>query len=177
MRLLFAAAAVCLFVPLVAVTGGCGESEERIARERAEAAKIARQDERLKQLERDLKRQRSSPAPAGGSPQPSPAQPRTPPPAPPGDGSVGTWPAGVEAYTVILASEATRSGAEAKAREAANAGEAAGVLRSDDYSSLRPGYWVAYVGQSSTADEAGREAARLKGLGYPSAYPRLVSDG
>ena len=120
MRLLFAAAAVCLFVPLVAVTGGCGESEERIARERAEAAKIARQDERLKQLERDLKRQRSSPTPAGGSPQPSPAQPRPPQPAPPGDGSVGTWPAGVEAYDSPHPPVTATSGTNRQTAAAAN---------------------------------------------------------
>jgi len=90
---------------------------------------------------------------------------------------VSTWPAGVDAYTVILASEATRGAAEATAQRATNAGEPAGVLHSDDYSSLRPGYWVAYVGQSSTAGEAGREATRLRSAGYSSAYPKLVSDG
>ena len=165
MRRPIAAGAIC---PLLSLAAGGGESEGRIARERAEAAKIARQEERLKQLEHELKRRPSSPAASS-----APSQPTPPPasrPTPSSGGSVGTWPAGVDAYTVVLASEAT-------AQRAANASEPAGVLRSDDYSSLRPGYWVAYVGQSSTADEAGREAARLRGVGYSSAYPRLVSDG
>lgn len=175
MRRKVAAGAVCLLLPLGLIAAGCGDSEERIARERAEAAKIARQEERLKQLERELKRRPSAPAPSSAPPQSGPP-PAAPPTQPSGDG-VPTWPAGVDAYTVILASEATRGAAEATAQRAASAGEPAGVLRSDDYSSLRPGYWVAYVGQSSTAGEAGREAARLKGVGYPSAYPRLVSDG
>jgi TIR domain/SPOR domain len=84
-----------------------------------------------------------------------------------------TWPADVSAYTVILASESNRAAAEAAA-ERAPAGASPGILRSDDYASLRPGYWVAFSGRYTTETEAQEATERLRGQGFSDAYPRYV---
>ena len=48
------------------------------------------------------------------------------------------------------------------------------MLHSDDYTSLEPGFWVAYVGPFP--DVAGAEAAKaeLVAGGYTAAYSRCV---
>lgn len=82
----------------------------------------------------------------------------------------------MNAWTVVLASEATRSLAELaveKAEVIEGQGMKVGVLHSDDYSSLRAGYWVAFVGQFDSADEAEAAALRYRGQ-FPTAYPRFV---
>ena len=49
------------------------------------------------------------------------------------------------------------------------------MLHSDDYSSLNPGFWVAYVGPVSTTSAAPRRAVgELAAAGYTAAYPRCV---
>ena len=82
-------------------------------------------------------------------------------------GGVAQWPAGKTAWTVILASKGSRAEAETEAR---TAGADAGVLHSDDYSSLRKGYWVAFAGQYPD-QEAAQAAAEAKG---GDAYARRV---
>jgi hypothetical protein len=124
------------------------------------------------------------PAPAPGAETPAP--PATPAqPEPPAGGAPGqdepasgnapqTWPAGKSAYTVILLSTDQRVGADRKANEVAAAGLPAGVLRSNDYPSLRPGYWVVFVGQYDSLREASRRADRIADRGFPGGYPRYV---
>jgi hypothetical protein len=112
-------------------------------------------------------------APGASEPTPEPPAPDTEPAA----GDVGSWPAGTSAYTVVLLSAGTREAAEQEAREAASQGIDAGVLRSDDYSSLRAGYWVAYGGRFDGQDEAQSEAERYASLGFPGAYVRFVNGG
>ena len=140
-------------------------------------------------------------APAPVTPAPTPTPPTTPPPettppegqtpppeaapsptTPPedtapdsggGDG-IGKWPAGESAHTVILLSTDQRVGAERKAREVADAGFPAGLLRSNRYPSLNPGYWVVFVGQYDSASEASEKAEDLADQGYPGGYPRFV---
>jgi hypothetical protein len=75
---------------------------------------------------------------------------------------------------VVLASAANRADAEAVA-ERAPAGSPRGVLLSDNYASLNPGYWVAFSGQYTTEDEAARAAERLRGQEFRGAYARDVS--
>ena len=91
-----------------------------------------------------------------------------------GPGETLTWPSGESGYTAVLASVADRDAAEDAARRARQAGIDAGVLSSDDYDSLRPGYWVAFAGRLSSAEEAEEAAARHRGQGFPDAYPRQV---
>ncbi len=49
-----------------------------------------------------------------------------------------------------------------------------GVLHSDDYTSLEPGFWVAYVGPFDDVGGAQAAVGDLQGAGYTAAYPRCV---
>jgi len=163
----------------VLLLGGCGgkdeqASEERIQRERAEAAVIAKQDERIKQLQREQRDLRR------GSTRPPPVAERTPNQGK-SDSSSGAssrpsddWPGG-SAYTTILASKGSESEAQRIQAAASGRGLDAGVLYSTNYRSLRPGYWVVFSGTSSSKQDADRRTARAKALGYGGAYPRFVS--
>ncbi|HWT25240.1 MAG TPA: SPOR domain-containing protein, partial [Solirubrobacteraceae bacterium] len=86
---------------------------------------------------------------------------------------VATWPQGEAGWTVVLASERSRSRAAAKARRFSNAGTSGvGILDSDDFASLAGGYWVVYAGRYG-----GRRAAEdaLQGVDAPDAYVRQVT--
>lgn len=84
---------------------------------------------------------------------------------------LGTWPEDEEGYTVIVASKETQSEAEEFGHRALDAGLAEpGVLNSDDYPTLRPGYWVAYVGRFSTAGDAAALLPQVETAGFPDAY-------
>jgi septal ring-binding cell division protein DamX len=76
-------------------------------------------------------------------------------------------------YTVIIKSSTTRSGAEATAQQAQNAGEDVGILKSDDYSSLNKGYYVVFSGVYATEDEAEAALDDLKSS-YHDAYIRQI---
>lgn len=93
--------------------------------------------------------------------------------------TTGTWPAGQSGYTVVLASVPEGQGrapADAAAARASSAGlPSVGVLRSSDFSSLRPGYWVAYAGVYSTLQEARGALPQAQAAGFASAYTRRVS--
>jgi hypothetical protein len=86
------------------------------------------------------------------------------------------WPAGTAAYTVILKSDsqATMDRSEAESFAAGVTQGAAGVLNSDNYSSLRPGWWAVFLGQYDDADSAKAAAADLR-PSYPGAYARYVA--
>ncbi|HEX6780842.1 MAG TPA: hypothetical protein VF125_02295 [Solirubrobacterales bacterium] len=87
-----------------------------------------------------------------------------------------SWPDRVSAWTVVLASEATRGLAEAaveKAKRVPSRGLNIGILHSDDYVSLRPGFWVAFAGQYDSVDEAQQAAERYRGQ-FPSTYQRFI---
>ncbi len=108
------------------------------------------------------------------SPTPSPANGATPLPSatPSTTGSaIAQWPAGRTAYTVVIASNPSRAQAEQRARkEASQGGGEVGVLHSDDYSSLRKGYWVVFSGQYPSRQQAA-DAAQSRGS---EAYARRV---
>jgi hypothetical protein len=75
------------------------------------------------------------------------------------------WPAGKSGWTVVLASDTSESGARAKADRFATGGIArVGVLDSDDFASLKGGFWVVFAGrydsQSEAADALDRVDAR-----------------
>lgn len=109
--------------------------------------------------------------PATGTATATPAPGATATPAPQ---TVGTWPEGEEAWTVILLSGDNEDAARRRAEELAAGGTPVGVLRSDDFSSLRPGYWVVFSGQYETSEEAEAAAAGL-GAAAAGSYVRLVS--
>jgi len=111
-----------------------------------------------------------TPAPDATSPDgtESEADPTAPLPAPDATtGGLASWPDGKTAWTVVIASTGSRSEAQKKARAA---GADAGVLHSDDFSSLRKGYWVVFAGRYP-GQKAAQTAADGKGGG---AYARRV---
>lgn len=95
-------------------------------------------------------------------------------------GTLISWPAGKDGYTVVLKSvphSQGRSEAEAEARRALNAGlPQAGVLNSSDYRTLRPGYYVAFSGVYDTEAQAESGLANARSRGFPLAYVREVAD-
>jgi hypothetical protein len=89
-----------------------------------------------------------------------------------------SWPDGVNAWTVILASETTKGLAESaveKAKRIASHGLNIGVFHSNDHISLRPGYWVAFAGQFDSVDEAQQVADRYRGQ-FPTSYQRFIEE-
>jgi cell division septation protein DedD len=114
--------------------------------------------------------------PASTPPPTTPVPPATatPPPTTPSPSGIASWPAGRTAYTVVLVSAKRHSQANAKAREAKSQGIDAGVLHSNDYSSLNPGYWVVFAGQYNTANEASSHVDEFASKGFPGGYPRQI---
>jgi len=114
------------------------------------------------------------PATPSASSAPSATTERPPPAREPA--STADWPAR-DGYTVIVGvSDGNRAPAVAAAREADRSGFDAGVLDSDDYSSLEPGKFVAFVGTFPSREAAQREAARVRRSGVVAApYVRFVN--
>jgi sporulation related protein len=83
-----------------------------------------------------------------------------------------TWPRGVSAYTVVLVTTGDQASARKVAREAAQSGLEAGVLRSDAYS-LGEGFWIVFAGRFDSQPSAERQAGNLASR-YPGAYAALV---
>jgi hypothetical protein len=82
------------------------------------------------------------------------------------------WPGG-SGWTVIIESASTQSKAESVATSAQGKGHTVGILHSDDYSSLNPGYYVVFTEKysSESAAEDGQKAIKSD---YPDAYVRRV---
>jgi len=109
-------------------------------------------------------------------------QAATPPPTPtktdtgaaqaPSQSLLLSWPKGVSAYTVVLVSSSDRPAARRVAREAAQSGLEAGMLRSDDYD-LGTGLWIVFAGRFDSQASAERQASNLAER-YPGAYATLV---
>jgi hypothetical protein len=91
---------------------------------------------------------------------------------PPSHSLLLTWPHGVTAYTVVLVTSSDRGAARQVAREAAQSGLEAGLLRSDDYD-LGTGLWVVFAGRFDIQASAERQAGNLAAR-YPGAYATLV---
>ena len=88
------------------------------------------------------------------------------------------WPAR-DGFTVVLASIPARgtgrADAEAKAKDALSRGlRQVGILTSDRFASLHPGYLVVFAGVYDTLDEA-QTAARRALSRFPNAYAREIT--
>ena len=114
------------------------------------------------------------PTPGSDTEDPAASPTTTPDPAA-STGTVGSWPEGEEAWTVVLLSAESKSEAEERAEELAGQGVEVGVLRSDDYSSLRAGYWVVFSGQYDSQEDA-QKAAEDLGAQAAAAYARFVKE-
>lgn len=77
-------------------------------------------------------------------------------------------------WTVIVASTPGRAAAEQAADRLRARGLPGDVLYSSDYSSLTPGYWVAFSGRFASEGRATSEAAWLRSVGFSGAYAREV---
>jgi uncharacterized OB-fold protein len=104
----------------------------------------------------------------------------TKPPKPPVDDTgLIAWP-GPAAYTIVLASipiSSGKAGAREKALQALNSGllSDVGVLKSSDYSSLHPGYYVVFSGIFSSQSAAMRHLAAARKAGFDSPYQKRVA--
>ena len=114
----------------------------------------------------------SSPEPA-----PSAVPSTTPEPSPSstpdaGTGAIGTWPAGESGWTVVLASKSSESAARASAQNFQGDGiPDVGLLNSDNFASLNPGFWVVFSGQFDSQAQA---SAALDGVDAKDAYIRRI---
>jgi cell division septation protein DedD len=82
------------------------------------------------------------------------------------------WPAGESGWTVVLASDSSQSDARDKADKFASDGIAGvGVLDSDDFSSLKRGFFVVFAGRYDSQSEA---ADALDGIDAKDAYIRRI---
>jgi hypothetical protein len=89
-----------------------------------------------------------------------------------GRGGDAEWPASKTGWTVVLASDSSESEARDKAEDFAADGIAGvGVLDSDDFSSLRGGFWVVFAGQYDSQSQA---ADALDGIDARDAYIRRI---
>jgi hypothetical protein len=77
-------------------------------------------------------------------------------------------------FVAVVVSETDEATARATADELTEGGFDSGVLRSDDHTSLEPGFWVAYVGPFDEVGSAQAAVAELQGAGYTASYPRCV---
>jgi hypothetical protein len=109
----------------------------------------------------------ATPDAATPTPTPDTGQNPVPTATPLASGGTAEWPSGKTAWTVVVASSTSRAAAEKKAKAA---GADAGVLHSNDFSSLRKGYWVVFAGQYP--DQKAAQAA-AEGRGN-DAYARRV---
>ena len=101
-----------------------------------------------------------------------------PPPPPPPPQELIEWPQGQNGWTIVLASIPQSSGRGAAARAGQQAIDAGltdvGVLNSDEFSSLHPGYFVVFSGIYNSQDEARGGLDAAKGS-YPQAYARQIT--
>jgi len=92
-------------------------------------------------------------------------------------GSTATWPPTRSAYTVIVGSfreSRGRGPAETRATQARNAGlTQVGIIRSSDFSSLRPGWYSVFTGIFDTRAEATTRLSQARAT-YRDAYLRHV---
>lgn len=93
-------------------------------------------------------------------------------------GSIRSWPAGKDGYTIVLSSTETSRGrdpAERKANDAIAQGlPEVGVLNSSDYLTLNPGYYVVFTGVYDTIGQARSNLPTARSF-QPLAYVREIT--
>ena len=77
-------------------------------------------------------------------------------------------------FVAIVSSDADEATAQQRRDELTENGYASNVLHSDDFTSLEPGFWVAYVGPFPDPAAAQAAVDQLAADGYTSAYPRCI---
>jgi hypothetical protein len=109
----------------------------------------------------------------------TPTEPPPPTTTAPAPGSLTSWPAGRSGFTVVLESLPAGSGrslALERARAASRAGlPQVGVIDSNRYSSLHPGYLVVFSGIYGSLGQAQSAQATAAGKGFRLAYAREIT--
>jgi cell division septation protein DedD len=107
-----------------------------------------------------------------GAQEPPPRQ------TPPTPQTLKAWPAGRSGWTVVLQSLPKANGRSfvlAQARAAEHSGlKDVGIIDSDKYTSLHPGYYVLFTGVYSSIEDANSAVTTAKSNGYLRAYPRQI---
>ena len=102
-----------------------------------------------------------------------------PPPDGGGPGNPVEWPADEDGYTVVLSSLPASSGrdlAMQTARRGLRSGlKEVGVLDSEDYASLHPGFFVVFAGVYPSLDAAQNAVADARDAGFSNAYAREIT--
>jgi hypothetical protein len=110
---------------------------------------------------------------------PTEETPTSPPADGAGPGSPVEWPADRDGYTVVLASLPVSDGREralSNARNAIRAGlKEVGVLDSEVYASLHPGFFVVFAGIYPSLEEAQGAVPDARGAGFANAYAREIT--
>jgi hypothetical protein len=106
---------------------------------------------------------------AGETSDTTPASSTTAIPTVPGQLATPTW-------VAIVSSAGGQDDASATAQAVAAKGHPAGVLHSDDFSSLEPGFWVAFAGPYADHDTAQASLSTLAADGFAGAYVRCVGE-
>jgi hypothetical protein len=128
-------------------------------------------------------------APLPAAPEPTVSTPaKTPPPAhstpPPTTAPAPApghtpWPAARNGWTIVLFSYPVTGGTAAPYATAARAAHSGlsevGVLDSNDFSSLHPGYYVVFTGIYSSPGEAETALRTAHATGFASAYTRQIT--
>ena len=121
----------------------------------------------------------------GATPTPTPTTTTVPTPTPTippatDDGTgrttpeIADWPAGKDAWTVVLEASGTREAAEARANELAGLGIPVGILDSNQYPSLEPNKFIVFSGQYDSERAANQALTGLTSQ-VEGAYVRHVS--
>ena len=116
----------------------------------------------------------ATPSPAATVAPEATAAPTVDPSTEGGSASIGTWPAGQTAWTVVLEAAGTEEAANTRAEELAAQGVPVGVLNSDDYGSLEPGRFVVFAGQYDSRRAADQALNDLQSQ-VEGAYVRRVA--
>jgi len=89
------------------------------------------------------------------------------------------WPVGENGWTIVLVSYPKTTGhdeAFSTATRAAKSGlEPVGVLDSDKFASLQPGYYVVFTGVFTAKTEADSSVATARQAGFAGAYSRAIA--
>jgi hypothetical protein len=97
----------------------------------------------------------------------------------PGPGAPVEWPADQDGFTVVLASMPVSGGREPALRNARSAIRSGlkevGVLDSEAFASLHPGYYVVFAGVYANLQEAQNAVPDARDAGFANAYAREIT--
>ena len=123
-----------------------------------------------------------TPTPAGATPTPAPGEATaTPTPAPTetpaasDTGEPASWPAGRDAWTIVMHATPSRAAAVRRAQRLTAEGVVVGVLDSDEFRALEPDRFIVFSGQYESSREA-QQAQRALGSAAPAgAFVRRIT--